>query len=117
MSGDWRETINDELPAFGLGDLEEGDKFRLSLNSEGKIIDTEYGNALQISVGVIEAPEGYEGRDGDDVEEGEDYHLLSSSNRFKAQLAEVAPDSLTGKTVTIEGWGEGFDRQYNVTEQ
>lgn len=113
MPGDWREDVTEELPGFGLGDLQEGDEIRGRFLSEGQLTDTKHGEALQIGFAVESVPDGYENMNGNPVEEGEDYHIMTSSSRFMYSLKEFA-DSLEGEDVVITASGEGFDRTYNI---
>jgi len=110
---DWRDSVSEERPAFGLGDLEEGDEIVGTFLDEGKLTDTRHGEALQIGFAVESVPDGFTTMNDSDVTAGEDYNILSSSSRFKFELKEYASE-LTGATVTITASGDGFDRTYHI---
>lgn len=110
---DWRNSVSEERPAFGLGDLTADDEFVLRFLDEGHLTETRHGEALEVGVAVQEAPDGYEDMNGSPVEEGEDYNLMTSSSRFQYALKEYA-DELTGNTATVRAEGESFDRTYFI---
>jgi len=110
---DWRDSVTEERPTFGLGDLEEGDELVVQFLDEGHMTDTRHGDALEIGVAVQSVPEGYENMNGNPVEEGDDYNIMTSSSRFMYALKEYG-DILAGETVTITAEGENFDRTYQL---
>lgn len=110
---DWRNSVTEERPSFGLGDLEEGDEIEGTFLDEGHMVETRHGDALEIGFAVASVPESYEDMNGQTVEEGEDYNIMTSSSRFMYALKEFGED-LTGISATISADGEGFDRTYYV---
>lgn len=115
MPGDWRNSVTEELPGFGLGDLSEGEEIQGRFLDEGSLTDTKHGEALQIGFAVETVPTGYEDMNGQEVEEGEDYHIMTSSSRFMYALKEYA-DSVTGEDVTLSAEGESFERTYHIED-
>ena len=111
MSG-WRNQVSEEYPYFGLGDLGE-EALEVVFRNDGEMTTTENGEAFKARVTVSDAPDGYEDMNGEAIESGKDYYLMSSSSRFLSQLVEVAPD-LTGHSVSITATGDGFNRTYSV---
>ena len=109
---DWRSQVSEEYPYFGLGDLSE-EALEVVFRSDGEMTATENGEAFKARVTVSDAPDGYEDMNGEAIESGKDYFLMSSSSRFLSQLVEVASD-LTGHSVSITATGDGFNRTYSV---
>ena len=111
--GDWRDEVGEDRPGFGLGDLTDDDALTVEFLDEGRMTETRHGQALQIGVGVVEAPDGYTAMDDEPLEEGEEYNLMTSSSRFQVALRDFA-DSLTGARAVIRADGSGFARTYTV---
>lgn len=116
----WRNNVKKELPAFGLGDLAPGreEEITVTFEDDGQMTDTKHGQALQIAVTAESVPSGYTDMNGDTMEEGEEYYLMSSSSRFMRAIMTLG-DDLTGITasITAEGESESFDRQYYAEQQ
>lgn len=108
----WRDNIPEEREGFGLGQIDNGE-ITVTFENEGETIDTEYGEAVRFEVVYEDGPDYMETTNDDTLEPGNQYHLISSSNRFLRNLAEYG-DELTGETVAIEAQGEDFDRYYSV---
>jgi len=109
---DWRNQVSEEYPYFGLGDLGE-EALEVVFRNDGEMTTTANGEAFKALVTVSNAPDGYEDMNGEAIESGKDYFLMSSSTRFLSQLPEVASD-LDGHSVSITARGDGFDRTYSV---
>jgi hypothetical protein len=109
---DWRNQVSEEYPYFGLGDLGE-EPLEVVFRNDGEMTTTANGEAFKALVTVSNAPDGYEDMNGEAIESGKDYFLMSSSTRFLSQLPEVASD-LDGHSVSITARGDGFDRTYSV---
>lgn len=110
---DWRDSIGPSLDTFGLGGLSDGDSLTVQFRNEGEMRDTENGEALSIHVKVTGVDATLTTMDGDEVEEGEEYYLMSSSVRFQRALAGFA-DRLKAKVATINVAGAEYERQYSV---
>lgn len=108
----WRDNIPEERDAFGLGQIDNG-SIEVTFQDEGESIDTEYGEAVRFEVVYEGGPDYMATTDGDDLEAENEYHLLTSSNRFLRELSEYS-DTLEGETVSIEAEGKDFDRFYTV---
>lgn len=113
---EWRDSVSEELPAFGLGDLSEGDEIHGRFLGEGSLTDTKHGQALQIKFAVFDTPAEYADMNGEMVEEGDEYHIMTSSSRFMYALKEYA-DSVQNEEVAISASGEGFSRSYEIEER
>ena len=109
---DWRNQVSEEYPYFGLGDLGE-EALEVVFRNDGEMTTTANGEAFKALVTVSNAPDGYEDMNGEAIESGKDYFLMSSSTRFLSQLPEVASD-LDGHSVSITARGDGFNRTYSV---
>jgi len=109
---DWRNQVSEEYPYFGLGDLGE-EPLEVVFRNDGEMTTTANGEAFKALVTVSNAPDGYEDMNGEAIESGKDYFLMSSSTRFLSQLPEVASD-LDGHSVSITARGDGFNRTYSV---
>lgn len=110
---DWRDTVGEELTGFGLGDLEEDGTLTVTFQEDGEMVDTQHGEAYRAHVTVTSHPEGYTDMEGEGLEDGEDYYLMSSSSRFLRALMQQGND-LSGLTVDIQAEGDNFDRTYSV---
>ena len=109
---DWRNQVSEEYPYFGLGDLGE-EPLEVVFRNDGEMTTTANGEAFKALVTVSNAPDGYEDMNGEAIESGKDYFLMSSSTRFLSQLPEVA-GVLDGHAVSITATGDGFNRTYSV---
>lgn len=120
MAGDWVDDTEEPRPNVGLGDLQEGEDLKVHFQGEGKAKETKHGDALQVPCEVRDAPDGYSDISGEEIGEGDEVYIMSSSSRFKNALIDFAGlrnnGSLQGKLATIQCAGTGFDRHYTVEE-
>ena len=119
MPGDWRNSVSEELPAFGLGNLgEDSEPLTVTFQGDGEMVDTKNGEAYRAPVVVEDCPDNYEAMgDNGFVSEGTEYYVMSSSSRFLSGLIDLETDDLTDHTVTITVSGSGFNRDYSVTPE
>lgn len=118
----WRDGATPDWPYIGVGSLQDGDEMVVEFQDDGEEVTTEprpgeTEEAVILQATVQSCPTELTDMNDDDVEEGEDYILMTSSSRLKYQLADYA-DSLEGETarITAEGDGDSFNRQYYVQE-
>ena len=121
----WREAFRpeplDETPAFGLGQLSEGDAITVCFESDGEVIETQFGETMKFDL-VVDDVEGLDaleatGQDDNDdpvqITPGERATLLTGSKRFAQALVALELDNLTGVVVRIEKV-DGDDDSYNT---
>lgn len=118
----WRDNAVPDRDGFGLGQLNDGETVVVGFIDDGREVETEHGTAVQWGVQVMDVPDGLTDMSGANVEtydgsDGQEYNLMSSSNRLAYQLANYA-DTLEGETVAIEAVGDpdSFDRTYVVSD-
>lgn len=118
MTENWRDLAGNTGGSFGLGQLSEGEELTVTFENNGEVINTEYGESAQFHVTVDSTPEGFEDMNGESVESGEEYYLMSSSAKLLHQF-DILGEELEGTTVTIEvtEGDSDFDREYTVTEE
>lgn len=111
---DWRNQATEERPTFAPSILED-EAMVVGFLDDGRIEETRNGEATVFGVQVQDAPDGAEDMNGDPIEEGEDYDMMTSSSRLLFELKSFA-DDLADKTARIEGHGpkKSFDRTYTV---
>lgn len=116
---DWRQKVGKELPTMGLGALDEGDELVVMFENEGEMREStrdDWDDALSLHVTVFNSPEDYPAKEDDEqieVEDEEEYYLMSSSTRFMRSLKSFA-DNLTGQIAVIRAEGSGMQRTYFV---
>lgn len=121
MSDDWRDTVDqtetgdgDERPAFGLGQVEDGEWIQLTFESDGETFEGQYGESVRFDcVFNSTSMEQIEDSNENAVETNSRATMLTSSKRLLAALAGVA-ENLVGETIRISKSGEGMDVQYSA---
>lgn len=116
----WRDNVeqddaqNDERPAFGTGQLDDGESIVLTFENDGETFEGQYGESVRFDC-VFNATTAGQLVDSNDnsIANDERATLLTSSKRLLAALAGVS-DSLVGQKIRIEKSGEGMDVQYTA---
>lgn len=116
----WREDVSEDLPTFAPSCLNPDDVDDMSMSvrmmDDGAMQETSEGEATVFEVVPLSVPDGATDMNGDQIEEGERYQLMTSSNRLLYALSEHA-DNLTEEEVTIRAQGakNSYDRTYTVS--
>lgn len=113
----WRNNVSEERNRVAASTIADGEYADFLFQDDGKEVETKAGDAVEFQVEYQGSSDGSEHTDmnGDALEEGEDYTILTSSSRLLYALADTA-DSLSGATVriTAEGTKDSFSRTYSV---
>lgn len=120
MTDNWRDTVDqtglgdDERPAFGLGQVEDGEWVQLTFETDGETFEGQYGETVRFDcVFNSSSMERIEDSDENELPTNTRATMLTASKRLLAALAGIA-DNLIGKKVRISKTGEGMDVQYSA---
>jgi hypothetical protein len=108
--GDFRPTVG----VTGGQMARPGDTYTVTFNGDGEEKVIEGDDRVEFRITLESASFEMRTTDGDAVEPGEDYELLTGSARFLSELAAHTP--VGGKTLQVTVTGTGYDAAYEIEE-
>jgi hypothetical protein len=110
---------DDREPVLRMGEpVDDGDTVTFSVDAAPEITDTDYGDALRVSVTFEESTVSFEDEDGRPFTSGQSVVLLSWSKRLARALKrarrEADGDTIVGETITVSKHGEGYSTDFNA---
>ena len=115
----WRNNVSEERDRIAASTIGDGESMDLRFQDDGQEVETQAGSAVEFNVEYVGSSDGAAHTDmnGEDLAEGNEYILLTSSSRLLYALADAA-ETLSGTTmrITADGTVDSFARTYAVEQ-